>query len=218
MATARARETVLLTAFEPFGGARVNASELAARPLDGRVIRGHRVVVEILPCRFDRAAEALRRAIRRVRPTLVIACGEAGGRADITLERVAINVDDARIADNAGATPIDRPIAARGPVGYWSTLPIKAIVRALAKKQIPASVSQTAGTFVCNHVFYELMRMLARRGDVRAGFVHVPCAPEKARRRMPTLATETTTAALEIVIATALGTRRDARVSGGATH
>lgn len=199
---------MLVTAFEPFGGERTNASELAARPLDGRVIAGHRVVVEILPTRFEASVLALRRALRRVRPALVVACGEAGARSEISVERVAINVDDARIADNAGARPIDRPIVRRGPVGYWSTLPIKAIAEALAAERIPVGVSQTAGTFVCNHVFYALMRALARRPGVRGGFVHVP--------RASAMPTETTTRALEIVVGTALRTRRDRRRSGGA--
>ncbi|MFO0682320.1 MAG: pyroglutamyl-peptidase I [Sandaracinus sp.] len=215
MAPAR---TVLVTGFEPFGGDRVNASELAVRPLDGRVIAGHRVVVRILPCVFGDAAEALRGALRTLRPRLVIACGEAGGRPGITVERVAINVDDARIADNAGGRPIDRPIARRGPVGYWSRLPIKSIARALEEQGIPAAVSQTAGTFVCNHVFYELMRALARRPGVRGGFVHVPRCELQEDGRTPTMATATTTRALEIAIATALATRRDAKVTGGATH
>jgi pyroglutamyl-peptidase len=217
MGEAKTHKTVLVTAFEPFGGDQLNASELAVRPLDGKRIAGHRVVVAILPCRFGEAAEALAVALRRVRPRLVIACGEAGGRPGISIERVAINVDDARIADNAGRQPIDRPIARRGPVGYWSSLPIKSIVSALEKQSILAAVSQTAGTFVCNHLFYELMRMLARRPGVRGGFVHVPRAPEQTGDG-PTMPTETTTRGIEIVIATALKTRRDARITGGATH
>jgi pyroglutamyl-peptidase len=211
-------KTVLLTAFEPFGGQRVNASQLAAEALDGRVIRKHRVVVVILPCVFGDAIEALKRAIRRVRPSLVIACGEAGGRAKITIERVAINVDDASIDDNAGARPVDRAIARSGPAAYWSTLPIKAIVDALKKRRIPAAVSQTAGTFVCNHVFYGLMRVVARRRGLRAGFVHVPYALKQARRKIPTMPTTTTRKALEVVISTAIARRHDARIAGGSTQ
>jgi pyroglutamyl-peptidase len=213
-----APKTVLLTAFEPFGGQRVNASKLAAEGLDGRVIRGYRVVVVILPCAFGEAIAVLKRSIRRVQPDLVIAAGEAGGRAAITLERVAINVDDATIDDNAGARPVDRAIADAGPVGYWSTLPIKAIVSALKRRRIPAAVSQTAGTFVCNHVFYGLMRILARRRGLRAGFVHVPYAPGQAPRETPTMPTTIARKALEVVIATSIATRRDARISGGATQ
>jgi pyroglutamyl-peptidase len=205
-----------VTAFEPFGGERVNASALAARPLDGRVIAGRRIVVEVLPCVFGAAIDALRSALARTKPALVIACGEAGGRAQVTVERVAINVDDARIADNAGARPIDRPIASGGPAAYWSTLPIKSIVAALKKGGIPADVSQTAGTFVCNHLFYGLMRIASRRRGLRAGFIHLPYSEQQTRVGVPTLATETATAALEIAIGAALTTRRDVRESGGA--
>ncbi|HEX4998170.1 MAG TPA: pyroglutamyl-peptidase I [Terriglobia bacterium] len=215
--TDAAREdVVLVTAFEPFGGEHVNASALAARPLDGRVIAGRRVVVEILPCVFGDAVAALRRALLRSRPALVVACGEAGGRAQVTVERVAINIDDASIADNAGVCPIDRAVVRGGPAAYWSTLPIKSIVAALREKGIPAAVSQTAGTFVCNHLFYALMRLATRRRGLRAGFIHLPYSEQQARDGVPTLATQTATTALEIAIATALTTRRDARLTGGA--
>lgn len=203
--TTRYTQTVLLTAFDPFGGDRLNASELAARRLEGRVIAGHRVRVVILPCRFDEVAAALRLALRRTKPVLVVACGESEGRSAISIERVAINVDDARIPDNACMRPIDRAIARKGPVGYWSSLPIKAIVRALKKRKIAAEVSQTAGTFVCNHIFYQLMHFLARRPGIRGGFVHVPRTPRQASKRPgPTMPTAKTATALELVIRTAL--------------
>lgn len=197
--------TVLLTAFEPFGGDSLNASELAVRPLEGQTIAGHRVVVEILPCVFGAAEEALFAAIARVAPALVIACGEAGGRSAISLERVAINVDDARIADNRGQKPVDRPIVEGGPVAFWSTLPLKAIGRAVHAAGIPVAMSETAGTFVCNHVFYALMRGLETERAIPAGFVHVPRAPEQPGEG-PKLPTETTTRALAIAIETALAT------------
>ena len=203
--TARTK-TVLLTAFEPFGGDVVNASELAARPLDGVEIAGHRVSVAILPCVFGAAIERLRREIDRLEPALVVACGEAGGRSEISVERIAINVDDARIADNAGQQPIDVAVDADGPAAYFSRLPIKSIVRALSEAKIPAAISQSAGTFVCNHVFYGLMRALEDT-DVRGGFVHVPRE-----------GTERTTRALAIVIATALAEDRDAKLAYGATE
>jgi pyroglutamyl-peptidase len=206
---------VLLTGFEPFAGQRVNPSELAVRALAGRTISKRRIETEVLPVVFDDAIAALRRAIRRHRPELVICVGEAGGRAAITVERVAINIDDARIADNAGARPIDRTIARRGPAAYWSTLPIKAIVASLERKGIPAAVSQTAGTFVCNHVFYGLMRMLARRPGIRGGFIHVPFSRGHGS---PSLPLATIVAGIEAAISTALRVRRDARVQGGAEH
>ena len=211
--------TVLLTGFEPFGGETVNASALAVRTFAGRQLAGRRVVVEVLPVRFDEAMPALARVLRVARPELVICVGEAGGRAEIAVERIAINVDDARIPDNAGAQPVDRAIAKRGPAAYWSTLPIKAVVAALAERGIPATVSQSAGTFVCNHVFYGLMRALRRRPGTRGGFIHVPRVPEQASPDASTsMPLERIVDALEISIATSVAARRDARLAGGAMH
>ena len=213
-----AMETVLVTGFEPFGGHARNPSELAAQALDGRALSGARVVGTVLPCVFGRARSALAEALDRARPSLVVAVGQAGGRATFALERVAINVDDARISDNAGAQPVDLPIEPEGPVAYWSTLPIKAIVAALRARALPAEVSQTAGTFVCNHVFYALMHELVGRPGVRGGFVHVPQLPEQAEDAATCMPLERIVEGLEIVITTALGTRRDLREEGGALH
>ncbi len=210
-------KTVLLTGFEPFDGESVNPSEEIARSLHGRVIGRHRVVGALLPCVFGEAIKELRHQIRVVQPALVICVGQAGGRADITPERVAINVDDARIADNAGRQPVDQPVVQRGPAAYWSTLPIKAIVAALRQRDIPASVSQTAGTFVCNHVFYGLMHALRARRAVRGGFIHVPFLPGQAKPGQPSLPMETLMTGLELAIATAVAVRRDVRETGGST-
>ncbi len=211
--------TVLVTGFEPFGGESINPSALAARALHGRAIEGHEVHAAVLPCVFGESVALLRREIRRLRPSLVVCVGQAGGRAAIGVERVAINVDDARIPDNAGASPIDAPIAPRGPVAYWSTLPIKSIVAALRAGGLPAEVSQSAGTFVCNHVFYGLMHTLKRRSGVRGGFVHVPYVPEQATRiGAPSLPLERMVDGLAITVATALTTEGDVREAGGATH
>lgn len=219
-------KTVLITGFEPFDGESVNPSGEIARQLHGTVIVGHRVVGALLPCGFGAAITELKRQIRAVKPALVICVGQAGGRAEITPERVAINVDDARIPDNAGRQPVDRPVVRGGPAAYWSTLPIKAMVAALTRRGIPASVSQTAGTFVCNHVFYGLMHGLRGQNKIRGGFIHVPCLPEQALRPdsgrakpdQPSLPLETMTLAIGTAIAVALKTRRDVRVAGGASH
>uniref|UniRef100_UPI00258BC2E8 pyroglutamyl-peptidase I n=1 Tax=Pseudomonas sp. TaxID=306 RepID=UPI00258BC2E8 len=140
------------------------------------------VVARQLPCVFGAANDALRTAVSTSRPDVVIAVGQAGGRSEISLERVAINVDDASIRDNAGAQPVDVPVVADGPAAYFSTLPVKAIVRALRLRGFPAGVSQTAGTFVCNHVFYGLMHATQNQA-VKAGFIHVPFLPEQAADR-----------------------------------
>jgi len=191
----------LVTGFEPFAGQRVNPSQLAVEKLSGRTIAGRRIETAVLPVVFGDATARLRAALRRYRPGLVICVGEAGGRDAITIERVAINVDDARIADNAGAQPDDRAIVRNGPAAYWSTLPVKAIVAALSRREIPAAVSETAGTFVCNHVFYGLMRMLARRRGVRGGFIHVPYVRGQGK---PSLPLATIVEGLELAITTSL--------------
>ncbi len=211
-------KTVLITGFEPFGGEKINPSQEIARQLNGRVIAGRRVIGRILPCVFGAANAELRRILRETSPELVIAVGQAGGRAEITPERVAINVDDARIADNAGAQPVDAPVVARGPAAYWSTLPVKAIVAALRAHEIPAAVSQTAGTFVCNHVFYGLMHALRSRRGVRGGFIHVPLLPEQAKKGQPSLSQQVMIEAIALAVAVAVRTRRDRREPGGQTH
>jgi pyroglutamyl-peptidase len=209
---------VLVTGFEPFGGESINPSGEIARQLHGTVVGGHRVVGALLPCVFGAAITELKKQIRATKPALVICVGQAGGRAEITPERVAINVDDARIPDNAGRQPVDGPVVRGGPAAYWSTLPIKAIVADLRRREIPAAVSQTAGTFVCNHVFYGLMHELRKQKKVRGGLIHVPFLADQAKPGQPSLNLETMTAAIGAAVATALKTRRDARSAGGATH
>jgi pyroglutamyl-peptidase len=173
------KKTVLLTGFEPFNGATINPAWEAVRSFKGRVDDDYLVEILQLPCVFGQANRVLRGAVDEIRPDIVLCVGQAGGRADLTLERVAINVDDAPIADNGGQQPIDAPIAPEGPAAYFATLPVKAIVGALRERGLQASVSQTAGTFVCNHVFYGLMHHL-RQKEAIGGFMHVPYLPEQA--------------------------------------
>ena len=207
-----AQPTLLLTGFDPFDGAKSNPSWDAASALDGCVIGGHRIAARRLPTEFEASLRALRAAIRETGPSLVVCTGLAGGRKELSLERVAINVDDARIADNIGAQPVDARIAARGPAAYFTTLPIKAMLAALEKHGIPAHVSQTAGTFVCNHVFYGLMHALRRTPGVRGGFIHVPRA---GRGGMPL---DQIVEGLRIALRVAATTRTDARLAAGAEH
>lgn len=206
----RAR-AVLVTGFEPFGGERINPSAEIVRQLHGTEVGGCRVVGVVLPCVFGAAVVELKRALRATNPRWVICLGQAGGRAAITPERVAVNCDDAPQPDNAGRQPVDAPVVRGGPVAYWSTLPVKAIVARLRAEDIPAEVSRTAGAFVCNHVFYGLMHALRRRPGVRGGFIHVPWLPEQARKGRPSLPLATMTAAISLAIAVTLKTRRDQR-------
>lgn len=213
---ARPLPLVLLTGFEPFGGDSLNPSWIAVQSLHRRRIAGHQVVAAQLPTVFGASLTELARLLHAHRPVLVICVGQAGGRAAISLERIAINVNDARIPDNAAAQPVDTPVVAGGPAAYFTSLPIKAMLLALHGDGIAAEVSQTAGTFVCNHVFYGLMHHLARRRGfkhTRGGFVHVPWLPEQGS---PSMTTETLVRGLRLLIATALATPQDIAQGAGA--
>ncbi len=210
--------TVLLTGFEPFGGESSNPSWEAVRRLDGWECHGHRVAVHRIPCVFGAALEALEAAVTATDPVAVLGVGQAQSRTDLSLERVAINLDDARIPDNAGRQPIDRPVVAGGPTAYFASLPVKAIVAALHAAGLPASVSQTAGTFVCNHLFYGACHLRAeRRPDLRVGFLHIPLSPEQAAHHPggPSMAIDTVVAGLRIAVETILTTAVDLPVAGG---
>jgi pyroglutamyl-peptidase len=213
-----ADEVVLVTGFEPFGGEAMNPSWEVCERLP-RVIAGLRVEILRVPCAFRRAIEVVAEAIERTRPALVICLGLAPGRTHVGVERVAINVDDARIADNAGARPIDEPIAADGPPAYFATLPVKAMVAALRGAGVPAEVSNSAGTYVCNHLMYGVLHFLAARAvRARAGFIHVPFAAEQAldRRDTPSLPLATMAAGIEAAIVAAQRNARDPKLAGGA--
>lgn len=213
---------ILLTGFEPFGGQRLNPSWEVARALDGAVIGAARVQSLMLPCAFDASLQVLHQALQALEPDVVLALGQAEGRSDVSIERVAINVQDARIPDNAGAQPVDTPVIEGAPAAWFSTLPIKRLVRALRNAGLPASVSQTAGTFVCNHVFYALQHALAGRG-VRSGFIHLPLLPEQAAAwpgaTPPSLPLELQVAAIRCVLQTLLEHEGDdLRLGAGALN
>lgn len=214
-------KTLLVTGFEPFAGEPVNPSGAIARALHGTVIAGHTVQAAVLSCRFGAARRELDALLRRARPALVVALGQAA-RPEISIERVALNIDDARIPDNAGAQPVDRPVVRAAPAAYFSTLPIKAITAALCKAGLPANVSQTAGTFVCNHVFYGLMHRLhtdPALAGARGGFIHVPLLSEQAARLGGFgLPLEVQTGAIRLALSEALRRRRDLRIAAGAIH
>lgn len=212
---------ILLTGIEPFDGETINPSWEAARALDGESIDGASVVARQLPCVIGKVNQVLQRAIEELDPTVVICLGQAGGRSDISIERVAINVVDARIPDNEGRQPVDEPVVSDGPAAYFSTLPIKAIVSALRQHGVPASVSQTAGTYNCNAIFYGLSHYIAEcRPGLRGGFVHVPYLPEMAARHpgAPSLALDTLIAGVRVIVATTLAVEQDIREGAGALH
>ncbi|MEO7391136.1 MAG: pyroglutamyl-peptidase I [Ramlibacter sp.] len=210
--------TVLVTGFEPFGGEAINPSGMAVQALHGRVVAGHRLIGAMLPTAFGHSVEVLRDLLQHYRPALVLCTGQAAGRAALSLERIAINVDDARIPDNTGAQPVDTPVAAGGPAAYFTSLPIKAMRVALTAAGINVEVSQTAGTFVCNHVFYGLMHELATRHELRrtrGGFVHVPLLPAQGQ---PSMRFDEIVQGLRLAIETALVTIEDVRKEAGALN
>lgn len=207
----------LVTGFDPFGGDKVNPSSSAVGRLRKR-IGGIAVHTATLPTSYARSAGALRKAIEKTRPDIVLCVGQAGGRTELCLERVAINVQDARIRDNDGRQPIDRPVVADGPAAHFATLPIKACVAAMRKAGLPAAVSNTAGTFVCNHVFYALMDIAADHPrPLRGGFLHIPYLPEQAARLggAPSMAVDDIARGIEIVIEVSAGRKSDLRTVEG---
>lgn len=215
---ARARPPLLVTGFEPFGGEDVNPAQQLLGRLAGRRIGGHRIAAVALPCAFGAALTELAHALEGERPALVLGLGQAGGRARLSLERVAVNLIDARIPDNSGAQPVDVPVIAGAPDAYFATLPVKACLQALVARGLPAELSLSAGSFVCNAVFFAL-RHLAERASPRprVGFLHVPFLPAQAARHpgAPSMALETMLAGIECVLQTALDTPVDIAQGGG---
>lgn len=212
------RPRVLVTGFDAFGADVLNPSWLAAQALHGRQIASHRVVAAQLPTVFGQSLKVLAKLLDQHQPSVVMCLGQAGGRAALSLERIAINVNDARIPDNASAQPVDTPVVPGGPAAYFSGLPVKAMAQAVRAAGVAAEVSQTAGTFVCNHVFYGLMHTLASRRSlrhVRGGFVHVPWLPEQGQPSMPL---EAMVRGLSAALRSAITTSTDAALADGALH
>ena len=198
---------ILLTGFEPFGGAAINPSWEAVRRTE--VPAGTEAVRICLPVSFREAPRRLKEAVRREQPDVVICIGQAGGRTGISLERVAVNLMDARIPDNEGFQPADEPILPEGPTAYLSSLPLRHLEAALKEKGLPAQISNTAGLYVCNCVFYTAAALAAKeRSGMQAGFIHVPYLPEQtADEKTPSLCLEDDVRALETVCAKLVETR-----------
>ena len=209
----------LVTGFEPFGGESINPSWEVAQALDGEMIGAARVHALRLPCRFGEASRVLAEALLADTPDVVIALGQASKRHDVSVERVAINVDDAPMPDNGGDCPVDRPVVAGAPAAYFSSLPIKRIVATLRAAGVPASVSQTAGTFVCNHTFFALAHLLAtRHPNPRGGFIHLPMLPRQAAAHpgLSSLSLDTMVAGIRAAVLVSLEARADWVLGAGA--
>jgi pyroglutamyl-peptidase len=214
----RSHEVVLVTGFEPFDGEKTNPSWEICRQL-GSDIAGVGVETCLVPCEFRRAIEVVAAAIERVHPTFVLCLGQGGGRQRLGVERVAINVDDARIPDNAGAQPVDEFIAANGPPAYFASLPVKAMAIAMRAAGVPTEVSNSAGTFVCNHLMYGVLHYLKESGyRARAGFIHVPFSEEQVHDKpnTPSMALSTMVKGVRAAIVAAHQHRHDIKAAEGA--
>lgn len=211
---------VLLTAFDPFGGDTVNPANEAVKLVSNNV-NGVEVVKIEVPTVFHKSIDVVAKAIEEEKPDAVFCIGQAGGRAELTPERVAINIDDARIADNEGNQPIDVKVFEDGEPAYFATLPIKAMVAAIRNAGIPSSVSNTAGTFVCNHLMYGVLYTLAKKyPGVRGGFMHVPFIPEQviARPNTPSMALSDIVRGIEAAITAIAENDKDINTAEGRTH
>lgn len=208
---------VLITGFDPFGGEKINPALEAVKKINDNIAGAEIVKLEV-PTVFNKSIDILDKAIEKENPDIVICVGQAGGRFDISIERVAINVDDARIEDNEGNQPIDKAIKEDGENAYFASIPVKAMVEEIKEINLPASVSNSAGTFVCNHIMYGLLYLIDKKyNNVRGGFIHVPFIPEQVinKKNMPFMNTEDITRALEAAIKAAVENKEDIKAVGG---
>ena len=212
---------ILVTGFDPFGGEKVNPAQEAVKSLPSEIHGAEIHWVEI-PTVFYKAAEVLETAIVRFQPDAVLCIGQAGGRASLTPERVAINQDDARIPDNQGNQPIDTPIRQDGQAAYFSTLPIKAMVQAIKEEGLPATVSNTAGTFVCNHLMYQALYLADKKfPHMKSGFMHIPYMTEQVINKPNTASMNLTdiVRGIEAAIGAIVDYKdKDIKLVGGTTH
>ncbi|WP_066868963.1 pyroglutamyl-peptidase I [Clostridium mediterraneense] len=209
---------ILITGFDPFGGEKVNPALEAVKLLPNEILGSEIIKLEI-PTVFRKSHKVLREAIIKNNPDVVISVGQASGRFGITPERVAINIDDARIADNEGNQPIDERIFEDGKEAYFSNLPIKAMVAEIKENGLPASVSNTAGTFVCNHVMYSIMYMIEKEfTNIRGGFIHVPCIPAQVVDKVgvPSMSVADISKGLEYALRAVIKNDKDIKTVGGA--
>jgi len=208
---------VLITGFTPFGGEKINPAFEAINNMRSN-IKGAEIIKKEIPTVFRNSLINLYNEIECEQPDVVICVGQAGGRFGLAIERVAINMDDARIPDNEGNQPIDESIYDDGENAYFSNLPIKAIVKKLKEENIPSEISNSAGTYVCNHLMYGLLYYLHKNNsDIRGGFIHVPFLPEQVvyKRNMPSMSLEVITKGLEVMVEAIIENKNDIKEVGG---
>ena len=207
---------VLVTGFDPFGGETINPAYEAVKLVNDNIEGAEIIKIEI-PTVFGKSMTVIDKAIQKYQPDVVLAIGQAGGRTSMAVERVGINVDDARIPDNDGQQPIDEIIYEDGENAYFSNLPIKKMVFEMQNENVPAVVSNTAGTYVCNHVLYSIMYLIDKKyNNLRGGFIHVPFLPEQVKdKNMPSMSLEMIKKGIEIAIKTAVKNESDEKLVGG---
>lgn len=208
---------ILITGFDPFGGESINPALEAVKQLPDNILGAEIIKVEI-PTVFNKSAEALEKLIDDHKPSVVICVGQAGGRFTVTPERVAINIDDARIKDNEGNQPIDIPIRKDGAPAYFSNLPIKAMVKNMVDNGFPAAVSNTAGTFVCNHIMYNVLYLVDKKyPGMKGGFIHVPYIPNQVigKANTPFMSLTNISKCLELSIEAIIKNDSDIKFVGG---
>lgn len=208
---------ILITGFDPFGGENINPALEAVKKLPDTILGSEIIKLEI-PTVFRKSLETIEKNIIKHNPDVVISIGQAGGRFGITPERVAINMDDARIKDNEDNQPIDISIYEDGESAYFSNLPIKAMVKEMNDNGIPASISNSAGTFVCNHVMYGVLYLIDKKyPNIRGGFIHVPYIPSQVTTKpnMPSMSIDDIAKGLELSIKAVIENSSDIKTIGG---
>lgn len=208
---------ILVTGFDPFGGEPINPAIESVKRLP-KEIEGAQIISLEIPTVIHKSLQVIQEAVKKYEPDMVLSIGQAGGRSDITVERIGINIDDCRIQDNEGNQPIDEPIVKGGPAAYFVNLPIKAMVEEIRKAGIPASVSNTAGTFVCNHVTYGVRHMLEVEGKGRkSGFIHIPYLPKQVVNKpgQPSMSLDDIVKGLTAAISAMVKYEEDIKSTGG---
>ncbi len=208
---------VLITGFDAFGGEPVNPAEEAVKMISNQ-IAGAEIIKVIIPTVQNKSVKAIENAIEQHNPDIVISVGQAGGRFEITPERVAINLDDYRIKDNEGNQPIDAVIRPDGQPAYFSNLPVKAMVKHMNEHHIPATLSNTAGTFVCNHVMYGVMYLIDKKyPNIKGGFIHIPYMTSQVmdKKNTPFMSLNDIVRGLELAIEACVIYEEDIKAIGG---
>ena len=212
---------ILVTGFDPFGGEKINPALETIKRLPDTILGAQIIKLEI-PTVVGKSLAKIKEAVEKENPDVVLSIGQAGGRSEITVERVGINIDDCRIPDNEGNQPIDEPVVKGGPAAYFVTVPIKAIVENIKAHNIPASISNTAGTFICNHVCYGVAHLAAQRTaagkPMKSGFIHIPFLPEQAIGKpalTPSMSLETIVSGITHALEAIVEHGSDIKVSGG---